>query len=132
MGKRGDEMNEEEKKNEERKDEEKNEWIEKIVLCPDCKRGRTEHWRPNGRGKHPWKFHLPCQTCKGDYQTMRYQPKFCERKDCNNLAEHKCDGVFCEGNGWVCADHWYEEEIGFSATGYACVTCWHEVGSGGH
>ena len=37
-------MNEDEKKNEERNEDEKNEWIEKTVLCPDCKRGRTVHW----------------------------------------------------------------------------------------
>jgi len=52
--------------------------------------------------------------------------------DCESSAKHKCGGVFCSANGWVCAEHWVEENIGYSQKGYVCINCWHEVGSGGH
>ena len=121
-GNRGDKM----------KDGDKTEWIEKIVECPDCKKGRTEHWKERKSGKPPWRYHFPCQTCNGDYQTTIWQPKFCAMENCNNPAAQYCGGVMCVGNGWVCVDHWREENIGYSIAGYVCITCWHEVGSGGH
>ena len=118
--------------NDENNDNNEEEWIEKTVDCPDCSKGRTEHWKPNKSGKHPWKHHLPCTTCKGNYQSHVWQPKYCQIFNCDNLAKNKCDGYFCERNGWVCDEHWAEEDIGFSIGGYVCITCFHEVGSGGH
>lgn len=113
-------------------EKENEEWIEKTVICPDCVRGRTVHWKENKSGKHPWRYHLPCTTCKGHYESVISQPKYCQIDDCDGLVEHKCTGYLCMGDGWVCAAHWLEEDIGFSQTGFACITCWHEVGSGGH
>ena len=113
-------------------EENKEEWIEKIVTCPDCVKVRTEHWKENKSGKPAWKYHLPCNTCNGQYEKTVQQPKYCQIDDCNSLAEYQCNGYFCMGLGWVCANHWKEENIGFSDSGYACISCWHEVGSGGH
>ena len=113
-----------EKKNEE--------WIEKIVICPDCVKGRIQHWKERKSGKPAWRYHIPCRTCNGEFETIVHQPKFCQIDDCSLPAEHKCTGYFCKGEGWVCDTHWKQEEIGFSDSGYACISCWHEVGSGGH
>ncbi len=108
------------------------EWIEKIEICPDCVGGRTEHWKECNSCKSGWKYHLPCTTCNGQYETKTYHPKFCQIDNCKNDVAHKCNGVFCSGNGWVCEIHWKEENIGFSDNGFACINCWEEVGSGGH
>ena len=113
-------------------DEENEEWIERTVVCPDCDRGRVAHWKERKSGKPAWRYHLPCTTCGGQYESVICQPKYCEIEGCSNLAEHQCQGHMCVGNGWVCGDHWVEESIGFSPSGFACITCWHEVGSGGH
>tara|TARA_X000001036_G_scaffold435934_1_gene478136 strand:- start:1175 stop:1681 length:507 start_codon:yes stop_codon:yes gene_type:complete len=113
-----------EKKNEE--------WIEKIVICPDCVEGRMQHWKEIKSVKPAWRYHIPCSTCNGQFETIVHQPKFCQIDDCSLPAEHKCEGYFCKGEGWVCETHWKQEDIGFSDTGYACISCWHEVGSGGH
>tara|TARA_B100001996_G_C18318720_1_gene461676 strand:+ start:49 stop:402 length:354 start_codon:yes stop_codon:yes gene_type:complete len=112
-------------------EENNEEWIEKIEICPDCVKGRKEHWKAI-TSKSYWKYYVPCTTCNGQYETKITHPKFCQVNDCSSFAEYKCTGVFCIGESWVCENHWMEEDIGFSESGYACITCWHEVGSGGH
>jgi DNA-directed RNA polymerase subunit RPC12/RpoP len=115
-----------------KKDENEEEWIEVAIECPDCVKGRIVQWMPRKSGKPPWRYHMPCETCKGDYESIVYQPKYCQIPDCGSIAKHKCDGVFCFANGWVCSEHWVEENIGYSQKGYVCINCWEEVGSGGH
>lgn len=112
--------------------ENEEEWIEMTVVCPDCIQGRVAYWKDSRTGKHPWRYHLPCETCKGNYSTTRWQPTFCQIEGCEEPAKEKCTGVFCSANGWVCEEHWKEENIGYSERGYVCINCWHEVGSGGH
>jgi len=121
-----------EKMNKENSEEQNEEWIEVSIECPDCVKGRRECWRERKSGKPPWRYHPQCETCKGDYLKVIHQPKYCQIPSCVQHAEHKCGGVFCSGNGYVCSEHWREEDIGFSKNGYACINCWHEVGSGGH
>lgn len=115
-----------------KEEENEDDWIEMTVECPDCTKGRVAHWKQSRTGKHPWRYHLPCGTCKGNYATTRWQPKSCQIEGCDEPANHKCSGVFCAANGWVCEGHWKEEHIGYSEKGYVCINCWHEVGSGGH
>ena len=112
--------------------ENEEEWIEMTVECPDCTKGRVTHWKKSRADQHPWRYHLPCETCKGNYATTRWQPKVCQIEGCEEPANHKCSGVFCTANGWVCKEHWKEENIGYSTGGFVCINCWHEVGSGGH
>ena len=95
-----------EKKNEE--------WIEKILICPDCVKGRIQHWKERKSGKPAWRYHMPCTTCNGQFETIVHQPKFCQIDDCSLPSEHKCTGYFCKGEGWVCETHWKEENIGFT------------------
>ena len=39
------------------------EWIEKIVICPDCVKGRIQHWKERKSGKPAWRYHIPCRSC---------------------------------------------------------------------
>ena len=68
------------------------------------------------------RYHIPCRTCNGEFETIVHQPKFCQIEDCSLPREHKCTGYFCKGEGWVCDTHWKQEEIGFSDSGYACIS----------
>lgn len=116
----------------EKKDEYEEEWIEVVTECTDCVKGRVVQWVSRNSGKPPWRYHIPCETCKGNYESIVSQPRYCQIPDCGSNAKHKCDGVFCSANGWVCSEHWVEENIGYSQKGFVCVNCWDEVGSGGH
>ena len=108
------------------------EWIEVYVECEYCNNGRIVNWKQRKSGKPPWRYHLPCDKCKGEYRKIVIRPKYCQIVDCSNLAKHKCGGLFCPKNGWVCEEHWKEENVGFSISGYACVKCYEEIGSSGH
>ena len=121
-----------EKMKNEKSEELNEEWIEVSIECPDCVNGRREYWKERKSGKPPWKYHLPCETCKGHYLKIVHQPKYCQIPNCVQDAKHKCGGVFCSKNGWVCSEHWIQEDIGYSEKGYVCTNCWNEVGSGGH
>jgi len=106
-GYRGEKMK---NKENEKKEEE---WIEKTVECPDCNKGRTVHWKEHKSGKPPWRHHFPCATCKGDYQTKVWQPKYCQIIDCNNHATIQCGEVNFGARSWVCDEHWKEDDVGF-------------------
>ena len=82
----GNEMKKMEKEN---KDENEEEWIEAIVECPDCVNGRVVQWAPRKSDKPPWRYHLPCETCKGAYQSIVWQPKFCQMPSCESTAKHR-------------------------------------------
>ena len=83
------------------------------------------------RGK-PFRARIPCERCTGLGFVERMAMQYCEVPECGNESFHECKGAFCWGNGWVCDEHWTEENIGFSESGFACSTCCDEVGSGGH
>ena len=93
-------------------EENEEEWIEKIVECQDCNKGRTVHWKKNKSGKHPWKHHFPCETCHGKYETKVWQPKYCQIPDCGNHAIVECGEVNFGARSWVCDEHWDEDCTG--------------------
>ena len=91
------------------KKEKEEEWIDRIVNCPDCEKGRTVFWRERKSGKPPWRYRFPCVTCKGEYQTVVFQPKYCQLEGCENPAKEKCGGYSYERQFWVCEEHWIED-----------------------
>jgi hypothetical protein len=108
-----------------------NNWITRTIPCTECEKGRVPVTITPKRGK-PFRARIPCERCTGLGIVERMAMQYCEVPECGNESFHECKGAFCWGNGWVCDEHWTEENIGFSESGFACSTCCDEVGSGGH
>ena len=111
--------------------EKENEWIERKVKCNSCDNGKVRayvEWIPGRRCR----ISVICTDCDGEGEHSIWMPKFCQMPTCMNEASHRCVGVYCHGNGWVCESHWMDEDIGYSPTGKVCESCFHEVGSYGH
>lgn len=110
--------------------DEMNVWRERELPCTNCRDGTQTTKRKGLNGTVSTHKH-PCLTCFGTQQVVKTVPEFCQHNECNLPAAHQCCGVLCTQH-WVCANHWKTEDIGFSPNGFACETCWAEVGSGGH
>lgn len=105
-------------------------WMEKSMPCSACKQGVSTVYKPSSDGSVT-KFSFACPVCMGTGSVIRSVPASCQIEGCTEAAVHQCSGPICD-DAWVCSTHWMVEDIGFSPTGHACETCWHEVGSGGH
>lgn len=107
-----------------------NRWRERELTCTSCGDG-TETTIRKGINGTVTKHRHPCHTCFGTQLVVKNVPEFCQYDDCNLPAVHQCSGVLCDQH-WVCDGHWKPEDTGFSPNGFACETCWDEVGSSGH
>ena len=104
-----------------------NTWSEKKMQCTECVNGKIKMMK---RGVK-FRVSAPCQVCMGLMVVVKSIPEFCEYGDCEHAPSHQCRGYICD-DIWVCDAHWKQEDVGFSQNGYACETCFDEVGSGGH
>ena len=115
----------------EKKEENEEEWIEIVVECPDCVKGRVVQWVERRSGKPPWTT-LPCEICRGRYQTNVWQPKIESRPDCEVNAKHKCDGVFFLQTVGYVLTHEMKRILDIVKEDLSASDRWNEVGSGGH
>lgn len=111
--------------------QEKNTLENKSVVCSACVGGTaTTTYRTTPNGPITSIQHM-CEVCQGQGSVLVKAWRYCQIGACTGLAVNRCNGPICD-DAWVCKEHWMEDNLGFSNSGYACETCVDEVGAGGH
>jgi len=68
--------------------------------------------------------------CNEQQVTTNTTLRSCEYEGCSNEAIFECEGIYCDGSGWVCSLHWNDIDSNYLKNGIGCHRCWQEVGIG--